>query len=132
MNKKNDSSLVLRIFAYTFLIAGAILMVGPFLWTLSTSLKGGAAVMKFPPELLPKPIYWSNYAKVWEQIEFFRYTLNSFIITSLAVIGSILSGSFAGFGLSKMKFKGQGLIFFIALATLMMPYQACHIKYDGK
>ncbi len=127
MNKDIKSSLMLKFVVYLVLSIGALLMIGPFLWTLSTSLKGGGAVMQVPPQFIPDPVFWSNYAKVWKQIEFFIYTMNSFVITVLIVIGSILSGSFAGFGLSKMKFKGQGQVFFAALATMIMPYQALMI-----
>lgn len=127
MNKKFKNAFMIKLIVYLFLCLGAILMIGPFLWTLSTSLKGGGAVMQIPPQFIPEPVYWFNYVKVWEQIEFFRYTINSIVITVLIVTGSIFSGSFAGFGFSRMKFKGQGLVFFTALATLIMPYQALMI-----
>lgn len=123
LGKAAPVKIILKAVMYAVLIIGAVIMVGPFLWTISTSLKGQGLAMKIPPEIIPKPVYWSNYAKVWNQVNFVQYTFNSAFITAFSVIGSILSCSFIGFGFARMNFKGKNILFFCALATLIMPYQ---------
>jgi len=116
--------------AYTILLIGALVMVFPFIWTLSTSLKSGGAVMNLPPEFIPDPIMWSNYKEVLLKFNFVRYTGNSFLLVTLNVTFTIVSCALVAFGLALFNFRGKTLMYFAMLGTLMLPFQVTMIpKY---
>ncbi len=108
---------------YAALTAVAFLMVFPFLWMASTSLKTLGEAFEYPPRFLPASPQWSNYSRLAEAIPMAKFLLNSVKITGLTVIGTLLSCSMAGFALSALNFPGRGALFTTTLATLMVPYQ---------
>lgn len=118
---------LLKVLMYLLLIAGAIFMVFPFIWMLSTSLKTVGAISQMPPQLIPNPLNWDNYVTIWNKVDFGRYTLNSFFIVSIEMVGSLVSSAFVAFGLAMFTFRLRGLIYMIMLATLMIPSQVTMI-----
>lgn len=113
--------MALRYLALTLLVA---LTVGPFLWLLSTSLKGaGENIYAFPPSLLPREPTLANYLKVFESQPFFTYLLNSSLVAVLSVASNLLLASLAAYPLARMDFRGRGLVFGTLLATMMVPFQ---------
>lgn len=109
-------------YAALLLLVG--LTVGPFLWLLSTSLKGaGENIYAFPPSLLPREPTLANYAKVFESQPFFTYLLNSCLVAALSVASNLLLASLAAYPLARMDFRGRGLVFGTLLATMMVPFQ---------
>lgn len=113
----------LKVLIYLLLLAGAIVTMFPFIWMLSTSFKTLGAIAQMPPQLIPNPFSFDNYAEVWNKVEFGRYTFNSFFIVAFDMIGSLLSCAFVAFGLAMYKFKLRGLIYAFMLATLLIPGQ---------
>jgi len=113
----------LKVLIYVLLLAGAIVTMFPFVWMLSTSFKTLGAVAQMPPQLIPNPFSFDNYAEVWNKVEFGRYTFNSFFIVAFDMIGSLLSCAFVAFGLAMYKFKLRGMIYAFMLATLLIPGQ---------
>ncbi|MFB9280229.1 carbohydrate ABC transporter permease [Cohnella cellulosilytica] len=107
--------------AYVLLLAGSVLILAPFAWMISTSLKRKIDVYVFPPQWIPDPIMWSNYVKALTVFPFPRYTLNSFIIVVFALIGTLLSCSFSSYGFARLRAPGKDAIFLALLATLMLP-----------
>lgn len=114
---------------YVVLVVGAIISLFPFAWMLSTSLKPGGALLEIPPSLIPDPVMWSNYAEVWVEQNFARYTFNSALITVLEMIGMLMSCALVGYGLAVFKFRGQSLIFAAMIATLVLPGQVTLIPH---
>ena len=109
-------------YAALLLLVG--LTVGPFLWLLSTSLKGaGENIYAFPPSLLPREPTLANYAKVFESQPFFTYLLNSCLVAALSVASNLVLASLAAYPLARMDFRGRGLVFGTLLATMMVPFQ---------
>ena len=91
--------MALRYLALTLLVA---LTVGPFLWLLSTSLKGaGENIYAFPPSLLPREPTLANYLKVFESQPFFTYLLNSSLVAVLSVASNLLLASLAAYPLAR-------------------------------
>lgn len=125
MNKRTP--LFLKLLLYVLLIAGAIVMVFPFVWMISTSLKTVGAIAEMPPRIIPKPLDFSNYETVWNNVNFARYTLNSFIIVGLDMVGALISSSLVAFGLAMFDFKLRNVIFVVMLATMMVPGQVTMI-----
>ncbi|OMF79971.1 carbohydrate ABC transporter permease [Paenibacillus glucanolyticus] len=118
---------LLKVLMYLLLIVGSVFMVFPFIWMLSTSLKTVGAISQMPPQLIPNPMNWDNYVTIWNKIDFGRYTMNSFFIVSIEMVGSLVSSAFVAFGLAMFTFRLRGLIYMIMLATLMIPSQVTMI-----
>lgn len=113
--------LVRKSLIYIFLIIGAIFILVPFLWMLSTSLKPSDEVLIMPPKLIPSKIMWENYKIAWQSAPFKTYFFNSIITTVLITTGQILTSILAAFAFSKLDFKGRDLIFTILISTMMVP-----------
>ncbi len=110
---------------HSFLILMSILSLFPFLWLISTALKGiDENIFQYPPNLLPKHITFENFIGVWKQIPFLLYFLNSFIVAIFTVILNLIFSSLAAYPLARMEFKGKKLIFCLILSTIMIPFQA--------
>lgn len=109
--------------AYLVLGIGAVLMLIPFLYMVSTSLMKPGNELTLPPELIPDPFHWSNYKNVWLEVNFFRYTLNSLFVTVLDLVGMVFSCALVAYGLAFFQFRGRKLIFLAMLGTMMLPSQ---------
>ncbi|MFU1793654.1 carbohydrate ABC transporter permease [Paenibacillus azoreducens] len=116
-----------RIAVHILLIAGAVLMIMPFLWMLSTSFKSFADSMKVPPALFPVEWHFENYSKVLETIDFARYYGNTLLITVSRTAGQLLLCSLAAYSFASLKFPGKNIIFLAMLAVLMVPSQVVMI-----
>lgn len=121
LEHKGNRKSLLTIFNFVLLAAGSLLILSPLWWMISTSLKTMAEVMSFPPTFFPESWNWGNYIKTWEAAPFTRYTINTLTITTLVVIGNVLSNSFIAYGFAKIPFRGKNILFAIVLATMMIP-----------
>ena len=101
-----------------------ILTLMPLVWVVSTSLRTPVESFNVPPEWIPVDMDFSNYAKVFEEIPFFQQIVNSFVITLSAVAGQLITASLAGYAFARLRFPGRNALFWIVLATLMIPGQA--------
>jgi ABC-type glycerol-3-phosphate transport system permease component len=101
---------------------GGLVMLLPFLWLISSSLKAPNKIYTFPPQFIPNPIRWENYVEVFTAVPVLTYAQNTLIITVFATIGTVLSSMVAGYAFGRLRFKGRDLIFSTLLATLMLPY----------
>jgi len=105
------------------LVIGAVIMLLPIFWMVSTSVKSLDTVFTLPIEWWPAQPNWANYLDAWNQNPFGRYFINSTIVaTATALINVLLSG-FAGYALAKYDFFGKQAIFLGILATLMLPIE---------
>ncbi|MDP4097273.1 carbohydrate ABC transporter permease [Paenibacillus sp. P96] len=117
------TNLALKITAHAVLLAGAITMILPFLWSVSTSLKNISEVFVFPPTLFGESIQWENYLRISDRFPFMTYLLNSVKITVIAVVAQLITSSMAGYVFARLKFKYRELLFGLYLATMMIPAQ---------
>ena len=107
------------------LILASILSLFPFLWLLSTALKGGGEnIFAYPPQLVPDSPTFENFIGVWNKIHFIKYFLNSFIVAGVTVVLNLLLSSLAAYPLARMDFRGRHFVFFAVLSTIMVPFQA--------
>lgn len=113
--------------AYIVLTAGALLMLVPFYQMLSTSLMKPGDELTLPPKLYPDPIQWANYGKVWIEVNFVRYSLNSLFVTVLDLVGTVASCAIVAYGLAFFEFRSRNLIFIAMLGTMMLPSQVTMI-----
>lgn len=108
---------------YVGLVAASLVMVAPFLWTVSTAFKPSADVFASPPKLIPDPATLQNFQDVVTLLPFDRYLLNSVIVTGSIVLLNVIFGTMAAYAFAKLRFPGRDLIFAILLLTLMVPFQ---------
>ncbi|PRX60217.1 carbohydrate ABC transporter membrane protein 2 (CUT1 family) [Cohnella sp. SGD-V74] len=108
---------------YVLLVIGAGVMILPFLWMISTSLKGQGSMFDYPPRLIPRPVQWDNYYRAWTTLPVGLAYLNSLKIALLVTAGSLLTSSMAGYAFAKMKFLAKQPLFVVLLMTMMIPGQ---------
>lgn len=112
---------------YVVLAVGMVIVILPFLWMVSTSLKTPADIFKIPTVWVPNPIVWENYPNAMTILPFGRFILNTAKITGLAVVGATLSGSLAAFAFARLRWRGRNFMFVLVLSTLMLPFQVIMI-----
>lgn len=111
------------ILSHLILLFGAVTMVLPFIWMLSTSLKPPGQTLVYPPQLIPERVVWENYPEMWTALPFNSFAFNSFKIATLSTLGQLISCSMGAFAFSALKFRGRDTLFLLLIATLMIPYQ---------
>lgn len=99
----------------------ALVAVIPFVAALGSSLKTYSDFIQVPPQWLPNPVNWSNYAEVWDRAPFAVFALNSLMVSGLAVVGAVLTSSLVGHALARMRLPGKDVLLVAALGTLMLP-----------
>lgn len=119
--------ILLEIIKYIILIAGAVIMLLPFLWMVSTSLKDSGATMVMPPQFFVKHPNFGNYQEVLKEYPMATFLKNSIIVAVLTTFFQILNGALAGFAFGRMKFRFKNVLFIIVLATMMIPAQVTMI-----
>lgn len=108
---------------HLLLIAAGILALIPFIWMISTSLKGPMEVLSATPTFWPEAWRWQNYLEVFEQVPFGRFYFNTIIVTVARVAGQVFFAALAAFAFARLKFPGRNLLFFGVLAVMMVPGQ---------
>ncbi len=110
--------------AFIFLVTTSVLMIFPFYWTISSSLKLESGILASPPQWWPNPITFANYTKLFLHIpNFALYFLNSIIVTLTITLSQVFLSTLAGYAFAKLKFPGRDVIFFIMLLGMMIPLQ---------
>ena len=113
---------------YIILCAVAVLTVFPFVWVFFTSFKGpNDPIYSVPPQLIPHDFTFANYLRVWNQLPVGNFFLNSIIVSVSTVILNLLFTSLAAYPFAKMKFAGRDVIFYLLLATFIVPPQLTYI-----
>ena len=107
---------------YVVLCLVGIITVFPFVWVFFTSFKGPTdAIYSVPPQLIPQAPTFDNYLRVWSQLPVWRFYVNSIFVTFSLVVFNTLFSALAAYPLAKMKFKGREVIFYMLLATYIIP-----------
>ncbi len=108
-----------RLLLYLLLILGSVLAVIPFFWMVSTSLMSlGETINR---QWLPKTPQFINYVEAWTEARFYRYFLNSVIVTGTTIAGLLTTSILAGYAFGRIKFAGRELLFALLLSTMMIP-----------
>ena len=121
MRKRGDAFRTLG--SHLVLLALGLFFVLPFYWLVSTSLKSDLEVFKMPPVWVPKELLWGNYARAVSYVPFFLFLKNTLVISGLSVVGTVLSSSLVAYSFSRIKWAGREPLFFLLLATMMLPGQ---------
>lgn len=113
---------------YFFLFLGAAVILVPFAWMVSTSLKSEDQLFHYPPKLIPETIFFENYSGAWQQLgsiapglTFFRIIGNTLFITILAMFAEMFSAAVVAYGFARFSFPGRDTLFLIMLSTMLIP-----------
>lgn len=118
-------NLIKKLSTHSILVLVSVLSIFPFLWLISTALKGpDENIFQYPPVFIPKQFTWANFTGVWKEIPFLLYFFNSMIVAGVTVIFNLVFSALAAYPLARMEFKGKKSVFFLILATIMVPFQA--------
>ncbi|MFI9556557.1 carbohydrate ABC transporter permease [Nonomuraea endophytica] len=108
--------------AHVTLIAGALVMLAPFVWQLIVSLQTLSDSLRVPPVFVPS-WRWENFADVFKTVPLGRQFLNTVVVTAAVTAGQLLLCSLAAFAFARLRFPGRGAIFMVFLAVLMVPQE---------
>jgi multiple sugar transport system permease protein len=103
----------LTLFLITFLL--------PALWMVSSSLKVSTEVFAHPIVWIPESPQWRNYARIFEILPFARFATNTFIVTGLAVLGTVVSSLMVGYSFARLKWPGKNIFFALMISTMFLP-----------
>lgn len=118
-----------HLLSHLVLVLGAVVILFPIAWMLSTSLKGPTQVKQFPPIWIPQPIVWENYSNAVTifPVPFLLFVWNSLYLSLGNVIGSIVSNTIVAFAFARLRFRGSRWLFLVVLSTMMLPQQVTMI-----
>ncbi len=124
IGSQKRSNAVSRVVIYAVLILITALMLIPFIWMLSASLKMNKDVFSFPIKWIPENPRWKNYIDIWTKIPLLTFVKNSTKLTIIVTLLQLFTSSFAAYAFAKMNFKGKNLLFLGYIATIAVPWQA--------
>jgi multiple sugar transport system permease protein len=121
-----DLSIPAKLVIYALLGVGAVIMLLPFVWMISTACKPPVELSRFPIQWLPEnPVCGQNLSQLYDVSEDFNhYMINSAIMTLGRTLGQLITCSLAAYGFARFKFPGRSVIFALCLGLLMVPFQA--------
>ncbi len=99
----------------------AIGALSPLLWLVTNSLKVSADIFKMPPDWIPKYIYWGNYQELFKNQPAFRWLFNSFFVSFVTTLLTVIFSSLAAYAFAKLKFKGSNILYYMFIGSLMIP-----------
>src|SRR3979490_895289 len=108
-----------------YLLAGVltVFFLGPFVWTVISSLKQPSEITAYPPVFIPAVLRFDNYATAWAKVPFLLFYANSAIVTGLAVLGQIVSATLVAYGFARFNFPFHNVLFLLVIATLIVPWE---------
>ena len=124
---KPQKLLINRILLYLLLTFLVTITVFPLLIALSTSLKSMNDIRTHPGQLIPQTLYFENYKAAFSRGDWLQYFKNSFFITIVTTVFSLITNSLAGYAFARLKFKGRNFLFGFSLFGMMVPMQVIMI-----
>jgi ABC-type glycerol-3-phosphate transport system permease component len=114
---------------HTILILGAIIVMIPLAWMISTSLKSPEQINKWPPIWIPNPVVWENYIRALTifPVPLWVFLRNSLLMSLGITVGTVFSNAIVAFAFARLRFPGSRVLFLIVLATMMLPGQVTMI-----
>jgi len=109
---------------YVLITVIALGVLVPFVWMVSSSLKNNNEVFTVPTQWIPRDFQWHNYVDIWSRIPMTTYLRNSLFLSLVITFLQVLTGSFAAYGFSKVRWRGRDALFVAYIATIAVPWQA--------
>jgi ABC-type glycerol-3-phosphate transport system permease component len=109
------------------LVVLSLVFIVPFVWMTLSSLKVPAELFVVPMQWLPKKAQWHNYIRIFTEFPFLQDFRNTMVLVVVNVIGAVLSNTLIAYGFAKIEWKGREALFYVVLATLILPFQVVMI-----
>jgi multiple sugar transport system permease protein len=113
-----------RIVGYAVMIIAAAALLLPFFWMIMSSLKTANDVFSVPVKWFPDTWVWNNYIDIWAQSGLLTWIRNTLILAVVVTVLQVLTGSFAAYGFSRMRFPGRNVLFLVYIGTIAVPWQS--------
>ena len=110
-----------RLLLHAALTTLAVIYVMPFVWMISTSLKGSTEYLRAGLNIVPKEFHWDNYIEIFERVPFATFYWNTVVVTVMRVVAQVALAATAGYAFARFRFKGQTILFIAVLVILMIP-----------
>ena len=123
MTSRGALAVLGRFLKLTPLAGLTFLFILPILWMTTTSFQAGDKMFKLETEWIPAVWHPENYTNALAAAPFARYFLNSTIVSAAIMVGNLVFGTLAGYGLAKFRFPGDRIVLLVILATLMLPLE---------
>ncbi|MCX6079731.1 MAG: carbohydrate ABC transporter permease [Chloroflexi bacterium] len=124
MRKLTPLGWAAEILKYVVLILLTVTYILPFFWMITSALKNDSQVYVVPPIWFPSPAYWENFKNAWSSQPFNTYVFNTVVRYAIpATFGTVISSAFVAYGFSRLKWPGRDTLFYLCLATMMVPFQ---------
>ena len=123
MKGKRQHEKITKVILYTVLIFVSLLMLVPFAWMLSSSLKLDKDVFVVPIQWIPKDPQWENYIKIWTKIPLATFVVNTAKLTLIVTLLQLFTSSFAAYAFAKLNFRYKNVLFLAYVATIAVPWQ---------
>lgn len=128
--KMRTRKIIGRVIYYVLVTLFAFVMIYPLVWMVMSSFKPTNEIFSTAESLIPSRFQLDNYINGWKGfagIPFANFFKNSFTVTIIGTIGSVLSSAIIAFGFSRLRFKGKKIWFMLMLLTMMLPFQVIMI-----
>jgi ABC-type glycerol-3-phosphate transport system permease component len=120
----NIGAILLQIAKYILLVILAFSFMLPFIWMATSAVKNDSQVYTVPPIWIPNPALWENFYNAWTSYNFNLYMFNTVFRYAIpTTIGVTVSSAIVAYGFARISWKGRDVLFFICLATMMVPFQ---------
>jgi putative chitobiose transport system permease protein len=127
-NRRKLKKTLSQIGWYVVLSLIGVVTAFPFIWVFLMSIKGATdPIYSVPPQFFPQAPTFDNFIRVWNELPIANFFLNSIIVSGVTVVVNLIFTSLAAYPLAKMKFKGRDIIFYLLLATFIIPPQLTSI-----
>ena len=120
--RRSVSSFLRHLFVYLALAGVMATCMLPLIYMISTSLKPPGTETEFPIRWIPSRFVWQNYVQAFTIVPTMTYLKNTLIISSVSIVGNILTSSLVAYGFARLRFPGRDLLFTLMLSTMMLPY----------
>ena len=112
------------ILAYMVLSLFVLIAVGPAVYLISPAFRDSVSLFTYPPEWIPREPTLENYRLLFSNNSYVRWAINTLIFAGATTLLTLVTNSMAGYAFARLRFPGRNLLFFVILATLMVPVAA--------
>ncbi|WP_029150784.1 carbohydrate ABC transporter permease [Microbacterium indicum] len=116
--------IALRVLLYVVLIVAAAAMLTPFFWMIMSSLKSANEVFSVPVRWIPEVFVWQNYVDIWTRADIGTWIRNTLVLSVSVTALQVVTGSFAAYGFSRIRFAGRDALFLLYIGTIAVPWQS--------
>ncbi|ANE45157.1 sugar ABC transporter ATP-binding protein [Paenibacillus swuensis] len=124
---RNNNKVLRYTLKYAVLSIVSLIVLLPFFWMVSTSLKDFTKIFLFPPQWLPSPVRFQNYVDLFQTHPFHLYLFNSLYIAAIVTAGTCFFAALAGYAFAKIHFPFKNVIFLVLLSSMMIPTEVTTI-----